>query len=101
MANSERKRRYYSPEFKCDAVQMVGQGKQPLAAVARTLGIQPAMLLRWKQEQEAAGEAAFPGHGTQRGEVAELARLQRRVAELEQERDILKKAAAYFASELK
>ena len=100
MAKTENKRRYFSPEFKRDAVQLAAQGDQPLAAVARTLGVTPAMLGRWKAELEATGDDAFPGHGQQSGEAAELTALRRRVRELEQERDILKKAAAYFAREL-
>jgi transposase len=100
MAKTKSKRRYYSPEFKRDAVQLVEQGDQPLAAVARTLGITPAMLGRWKQELTTTGEDAFPGQGQQSGEAAELTALRRRVHELEQERDILKKAAAYFARDL-
>ena len=101
MTKSTGKRRYFSPEFKRDAVVQVEQGDQPLAAIARTLGITASMLGRWKQEL-AAGEAdAFPGHGRQSGEAAELTALRRRVQELEQERDILKKAAAYFARDLK
>ena len=101
MAKTERKRRYYSPEFKRDAVELVEQGDQTLADVARTLSITPAMLGRWKQELMASGEDAFPGQGQQVGEAAELAALRRRVRELEQERDILKKAAAYFARDMK
>jgi transposase len=101
MAKTGSKRRYYSPEFKRDAVQMVDQGDQPLAAVARTLGIRPNMLQRWKQELQSSADAAFPGQGLQLGEAAEVTRLRRRVAELEEERDILKKAATYFARELK
>ena len=101
MAKSKSKRRYYSPEFKRDAVELAEQGDQPLAAVARTLGVTAAMLGRWKQELMASGEDAFPGHGQQSGEAAELTALRRRVRELEQERDILKKAAAYFARDLK
>jgi len=100
MAKAERKRRYYSPEFKRDAVELVEQGDQTLADVARTLGITPAMLGRWKQELMASGKEAFPGQGQQSSEAAELAALRRRVRELEQERDILKKAAAYFAKDL-
>ena len=100
MAKNERKRRYFSPEFKRDAVEQAELGDQPLAAVARTLGITPSMLGRWKQELAGAGDDAFPGHGQQSGEAAELTALRRRVLELEQERDILKKAAAYFARDL-
>lgn len=101
MAKTDKKRRYYSPEFKRDAIQMVEEGDQPLAAVARTLGIPPAMLQRWKKELETSDTDAFPGHGKLNGEAAELTRLRRQVRELEAERDILKKATALFARDVK
>jgi len=59
MAKTESKRRYYSPEFKRGAVQMAGTRDQPRAAVARILGIRPAMLPRWKQERQASGAAGI------------------------------------------
>lgn len=51
------------------------------------------------RELMAAPVAAFPGNGLQRAELAEIATLKKEVAKLKAERDILKKAAAYFARE--
>jgi transposase len=54
---------------------------------------------RWLREAAAAPVSAFPGNGRQRDELAEIAALKKEVAKLKAERDILKKAAAYFARE--
>ena len=67
MAKTERKRHYYSPEFKRDAVELVEKGDRTLADVARTLSITAAILGRWNQELIASGEDAFPGQGQQSG----------------------------------
>ena len=56
-------------------------------------------LRAWVKELRADPEHAFPGHGQMKPEQAEIARLQREVVKLKAERDILKKAAAYFAKE--
>jgi transposase len=56
-------------------------------------------LRNWVKDFAADPEQAFPGHGQQKAEQAEIARLKREVARLKAERDILKKAAAYFAKE--
>jgi transposase len=56
-------------------------------------------LRTWLKEFEADPQHSFPGHGQMKPEQAELARLRREVTKLKSERDILKKAAAYFAKE--
>ena len=62
--------------------------------MARDLGISPELIYRWKKELKNDPAFAFPGHGNVSGEQAELKRLQKRVRELEEERDILKKRLA-------
>ena len=89
-------RRIYSREFKQEAVRLVRESDQTLAAVARDLGIDGNSLRKWKREEEQHGVQAFPGKGRSHDE--ELAKLQREVALLRQERDILKKAVGFFAS---
>jgi transposase len=54
---------------------------------------------RWVKELEADQQQAFPGHGQQKAEQAEITRLRREVTKLKAERNILKKAAAYFAKD--
>ncbi len=75
---------------------LVRAGGQSLAGVARDLGINENLLRKWKHAEETHGEQAFPGQGHSHHE--ELAQLQREVALLRQERDILKKAIGYCAS---
>ncbi len=77
-----------------------GQGPGvALRQVARDLDLNENMLRRWIRESSEDPQDAFPGLGNMKPEQAEIARLQREVAKLKMERDILKKAAAYFAKE--
>ena len=93
------KRRQFTREFKLEAVRLVVEEKQPVAQVARHLGIRPDMLRAWRLEGRAglSPEEAFPGHGHAATPDEEVRRLRREVERLRQERDFLKKAAAYFA----
>jgi transposase len=92
-------RRRYPREFKIDAIKRVLEDGQPQAHVARDLGISVNTLAGWKREYLEDREQAFPGHGRQKPDDAELTRLRREVARLKRENEILKKAAAYFARE--
>lgn len=97
------KRRQFTREFKLEAVRLVSDGKQSIAEVSVRLGIRPDMLRAWKRQVEGLPRSEkknlFPGHGNRTGPEEELKRLRREVERLEQERDFLKKAAAYFAKE--
>ena len=93
----ERKR--FSRQFKVDAVRLVTEQGYRVTEAARNLGIHPNMLSRWKRQLEAESEDAFPGKGQMTPEKEELHRLRKRVKQLEMEREILKKAAAFFAKE--
>ena len=93
----------YSRAFKVEAVRLLQRGEKSAAALAMELGVRRPLLYRWRDEVAAQGEAAFNGQPgpkptTQAGEVA---RLKRELAALTEERDILKKAAAYFAKDLR
>ena len=96
-------RRQFTREFKLEAVRLVSDGKQSMAEVALTLWIRPDMLRAWKRQVEGlpggAGKNVFTGHGKGTDQEQELKRLRREVERLEQERNFLKKAAAYFAKE--
>jgi transposase len=92
-------RQRFTKEFKLEAVRLMKHSGRPAAAIARELGIPRNKLYKWVQQLEHHGEDAFPGSGRQPGAEGELARLRREVARLTEERDILKKAAAYFARE--
>ena len=91
-------RRRFTPEFKQQAVQLLNAGQRPATEIARGLGIPRNRLYKW-QKAVATHGGAFPGSGRQAEPAAELARLRRELARVTEERDILKKAAAYFARE--
>ena len=88
-------RRKFGAEFKIEAVNLVRDRGVAVAQAARDLDLAESVLRRWMRELA----AAFPGHGQQRADLAEIAALKKEVAKLKAERDILKKAAAFFARE--
>jgi transposase len=95
-----RVRRQFSAEFKLEAVRLV-EGGRPVLEVARGLGVRPDMLRKWRRQLTTAATPrdAFPGHGQLSSQDEEVRRLRREVAVLREEREILKKAAAFFAKE--
>jgi transposase len=95
------KRRKYDRAFKVEAVKLVTERGTPLAEAARNLGINENMLHRWKQQYLEDTAQAFPGKGRLKLQDEELRRLRRKLADVEQERDILKKALAIFSKEPK
>jgi transposase len=94
-----RTRRKHSREFKVQAVKLVRERGVTVAQAARDLELSQTLLRKWVRQFVADPRDAFPGLGQQKPEDAELTRLRREVARLKMERDILKKAAAYFAQE--
>lgn len=92
-------RRQYSREFKIEAVKLMTERGVSTAQTARDLGICESRLRAWRRELAADPAQAFPGNGVMKPEQAEIDRLRKEVAKLKMERDILKKAAAYFAKE--
>lgn len=93
------KRRNYSAEFKREAVALANQPGVTKSQIARELEINPNMITRWQREMAANGSKAFLGQGVARDE--ELASLKRENNRLRKERDFLKEAAAFFASDRK
>jgi transposase len=93
-----RQRKTYPAEFKLNAVRMVTEQKLSVAEAARRLGISENLLRLWKKAFLDRGADAFPGHGRLSPADEELHRLRAEVVRLRAERDLLKKAAAYFAS---
>lgn len=95
------KRTRYTPEFKREAVRLLEGGDKPAAEVAVELGIRRNQLYKWQHQLRKAGDAAFAGSGRKKADQeAEIVRLRRENERLKEERDILKKAAAYFARDL-
>ena len=93
-----RPRSTYTAEFKLAAVKMITDRKLSVAEVARRLDVGENLLRAWKKAVLERGESAFPGHGNPPPADDELRRLRAEVSRLKAERDLLKKAAAYFAS---
>ena len=94
-----RTRRTYTPEFKLEAVKLVTEPGYSIAEAARSLGLNENLIRNWKQALQDQGGQAFPGHGNLSAQEQELARLRAENKRLLAERDILKKAAAFFARE--
>lgn len=92
------KRKRYSEEFKREAVNLTHQPNATVSQVARDIGVGTGQLFRWRRELTGKGKA-FPGSGVARDE--ELLALRRELAKVKRERDFLRDAAAFFASESK
>lgn len=89
----------YTPEFRREALELIRSSGRSIAEVARSLGISDGTLGNWvKADREARERSADPSALTE-SERDELRRLRKEVAELQLEREILRKAAAYFARE--
>jgi len=87
-------RKVYSEEFKRDAIQLA-EDRGNLSDAARSLGVAPRMLQRWRKQLKETPDRPFPGHGNPQD--IELARLKRQVARLQEDNEILKKAVGIFS----
>lgn len=101
-----RKRRTFTPQFKLDALRLLESSGKPISQVARELGIRAELLYDWrrlaedkKAVQAVSAKAVEPSTAEEIRQAEEIRRLTRRLEQIEQERDFLKKAAAYFAQE--
>ena len=92
-------KRTFTREFKLEAVRLVKERGVSMAQASRDLDIHTNVLRKWVRDVEADPIQAFPGQGQMKADQAEIAKLKKEVAKLKMERDILKKAAAYFAKE--
>jgi len=91
-------RRQYTEDFKQEAVRLVRESARPVAQVARDLGIPENLLYRWRAQHRQA-ESQGTTRAGQRIEAEELMRLKRELTRVTQERDFLRRAAAFFAKE--
>src|SRR5712671_101608 len=92
-------RRQFTREFKLEAVRLIKQRGVSYAQASKDLGVHPTQLRSWVKQLADDPQHAFPGQGQMKPEQLEIAQLKREVLRLKAERDILKKAAAYFAKE--
>jgi transposase len=96
------KRSRYNREFKLEALRMLTEENRAPSEIANELGIKRTLLYRWKDQLQLKGDKAFhdrPGRPTNDG-LDEVTRLKQELKAVTEERDILKKAAAYFARDL-
>ena len=92
-------RRSFSREFKLEAVRLVSERGLSVAQAARDLDLHENVLRKWVRQYRDDPAYAFPGAGQMKPEQAEIAQLKKEIRKLKAERDILKKAAAYFAKD--
>jgi transposase len=93
-------RRKFSREFKLEAIKLVKERGVSFAQAGRDLDVHQNVLRNWVRDFDANPKRAFPGLGQMKPEQLEIDRLRKEVVRLKAERDILKKAAAYFAKEV-
>lgn len=100
--NPERQRARFTREFKLEAVRLLALGQKPATQLALELGIARNQLYKWQAQLQKGGEArAFRGPGRKSlNEQSEVERLKCELKQVTEERDILKKAATYFAKAL-
>ena len=91
------KRQQFSPEYKLEAVRLSTEGTRTVAAVAADLGIAANQLHRWRRQHADNVVDAFPGNGKINSRDEELHRLRNELKRVTEERDFLKKTAAFFA----
>jgi len=94
-------RKPFTPEFKREAVQLLESGSRPGSTIAGELGIARNQRNKWQTELRARGTGAFPGSGARKERTTEVASLKRELARVAEERDIVKKAAVYFAKDVR
>ena len=96
---SKKTRNKYTKQFKTDAVKLVIEQGIPASEVSRSLDIGSGSLQRWVREYKNLKNEAFPGNGRMTAEQEKIRTLEAEVKMLKMEKDILKKAAAFFAKE--
>ena len=102
MTSKRRPYKTYPKEFKLEALRLVAESDKPASEVAMQLGIRRNQLYKWKEQMSKKGDVASSKRGRpKKEEQSELARLRAENAQLKEDVEILKKAAAYFAQEHK
>lgn len=99
MENNKKERRVFDQQFKQDAVRMFTEGGKKISEVSRDLGVGLTQLQRWRRQFAGDGGKPKPGGtaGTASAESAETEKLRKELAQVKEEREILKKALAVFS----
>jgi len=95
------KRINYSPEFRRETAKYIIENGISISQGVKKFGVGPTALRRWRAEYREDPEQAFPGKGRLRADDEQIRQLKEENKRLRQERDILKKATAFFAKETK
>jgi transposase len=95
------KNKKYSKEFKLDAISLVSEQGYTQSEAAKSLGVDARLISRWIKEHSKDEGQAFRGNGTLTEEQLEIRRLREEIKRLTMEKEILKKATAFFAKEMK
>ena len=95
--NPERARQRFAREFKLEAVRLLELGKKPATQLALELGVRRGLLYKWQAQVKAGGQLQGGPGRPKLVDESELSRLKRELKRVTEERDILKKAKAYFA----
>lgn len=90
-------RKVYDKEFKRETVRLIIQGGKPTSEVAKDLGMNPNVIYRWVRQYREDSENSFPGKGHQKPAEEELRKIKKQLADVTEERDILKKAISIFS----
>jgi transposase len=93
----------YTKEFKLEAIRLLGSGDKPASEIAMELGVKRTLLYRWRDQARKSGDLAFSGTAgrPKNDQLSEVSKLKKELKDVTEERDILKKAAAYFARDLR
>lgn len=93
----------YTKEFKHEAIRLINAGDKPVSEIAMELGVKRTLLYRWRDQAKTSGDLAFSRSAgrPKNDQLSEVSRLKKELKNVTEERDILKKAAAYFARDLR
>lgn len=94
-----KKRRRFTAEFKAEAVRLIQQSGRPVSQIARELGLRHQLLHKWKKQVGAPASGGTGAGSDHFRQEEEILRLRRDLIRVTEERDILKKATAFFASQ--
>jgi len=94
------RRKRYDIQFKLDALRLVETSDRAISDIAKDLGIARELLYKWKRELESDPKHAFPGKGKRKQEEDQVRKLEHELKRVTEERDILKKALAFFSKDV-